>query len=76
MPKPVRSRVGEAVERELAAKIARTIKFEDIIEVRQRCPKCYKLTLTYDPETGKIFCTNCGFTQETKRVKAAQAEKE
>jgi len=29
--------------------------------VSQRCPKCHKLTLSFDPETNRIVCSACGY---------------
>ncbi len=34
---------------------------EKIPAIVKRCPKCHKLTLEYDPKTGRIHCTSCGF---------------
>ena len=36
---------------------------EDIPSVIKRCPKCNNLSLVYDPQTGKISCTKCGFEE-------------
>jgi hypothetical protein len=38
-------------------------KGEEIPAVIKRCPKCNNLSLTYDPATGKIYCTKCGFEE-------------
>jgi hypothetical protein len=38
-------------------------KGEDIPQVIKRCPKCNNLSLTYDPQTGKIKCMKCGFEE-------------
>ncbi|MEM3154384.1 MAG: hypothetical protein QW165_02325 [Candidatus Woesearchaeota archaeon] len=27
----------------------------------QRCPKCYKMTLSFDPETRRMICSACGY---------------
>jgi transcription initiation factor TFIIIB Brf1 subunit/transcription initiation factor TFIIB len=42
---------------------------EKIPAVIKRCPKCHKLTLEFDPETGRIYCTSCGFKEHIKVVK-------
>jgi len=34
---------------------------EKIPVVLKRCPKCFNLSLEYDPKTGRIYCTKCGF---------------
>ena len=34
---------------------------EKIPAVLKRCPKCYSLSLEYDPKTGRLYCTKCGF---------------
>jgi len=44
-------------------------KKEKIPAIVKRCPKCRKLTLEFDPETGKIYCTSCGFQEYIKTVK-------
>jgi ribosomal protein S27E len=36
---------------------------EKIPSVIKRCPKCNHLTLEYNPDTGEIRCTNCGFKE-------------
>lgn len=38
-----------------------TEKIEKIPVVLKRCPKCFNLSLEYDPKTGRIYCTKCGF---------------
>ena len=38
-------------------------KKEKIPAIVKRCPKCHKLTLEYDPKTGRIYCTSCGFEE-------------
>jgi ribosomal protein S27E len=44
-------------------------KKEKIPAVIRRCPKCHKLTLEFDPETGKIKCTSCGFEVFIPQIK-------
>lgn len=42
------------------------IKLPAIIK---RCPKCHNLTLEYDPKTGRIYCTKCGFEEHIPLIK-------
>ena len=39
------------------------IDFEKIPAVIRRCPVCHALSLEYDPKTGRIYCTKCGFEE-------------
>ena len=32
----------------------------------RRCPKCHKMTLVYDVENHRIYCTSCGFERRLK----------
>jgi ribosomal protein S27E len=41
-------------------------KGEEIPKVIKRCPKCNNLSLTYDPQTGNISCSKCGFQEYVK----------
>jgi ribosomal protein S27AE len=41
-------------------------KGEDIPKIIKRCPQCNNLSLTYDPKTGKISCSKCGYEQDLK----------
>jgi len=34
---------------------------KEVITPAQRCPKCKKLTLTFDPENNRITCSSCGY---------------
>ena len=34
---------------------------EKIPAVIKRCPKCYSLSLEFDPKTGCVRCSKCGF---------------
>ncbi len=38
-------------------------RIEKIPAIIKRCPKCSHLTLEYDPKTGRIRCSNCGFEE-------------
>lgn len=40
-----------------------------------RCPRCGKDTLTYDENTGKIHCSNCGYEQIIARTTSAKSAK-
>ena len=31
--------------------------------VTKRCPQCHTLSLEFDPKTGRIYCTKCGFEE-------------
>ena len=42
---------------------------EKIPAIVKRCPKCHNLSLEYDPKTGRIYCTKCGFEENIKQVK-------
>ena len=35
----------------------------------QRCPKCKNLSLEYNPETGLLKCTKCGFEEHLPQIK-------
>lgn|GEM_PF-3170984 len=41
---------------------------EQIPQIIKRCPKCQNLSLTYDPETGKIRCSKCGFEESLPKI--------
>jgi len=47
----------------------KTSEKEKIPAVVKRCPKCFSLTLEYDPETGRIYCTKCGFEEYITKMK-------
>ncbi|MCX6708836.1 MAG: hypothetical protein NTW67_04300 [Candidatus Woesearchaeota archaeon] len=32
----------------------------------QRCPRCLKMTLSFDPETKRVFCSACGYEQRMR----------
>ena len=51
----------EEVKKEIQNKIERG---ERVISVAKKCPKCFNLSLEYNPNTGRIFCTKCGFYQD------------
>lgn len=41
----------------------------ELLSPVKRCPKCYRLTLEYDPKQHRIFCTNCGFEKSLPKMK-------
>lgn len=32
----------------------------------QRCPKCHKLTCTFDVENSRVVCNACGFEERLR----------
>lgn len=36
--------------------------------VAKRCPKCYTLSLRYDSQSGRLFCTKCDFESNVKKT--------
>lgn len=60
--KDIESKIKKYTKEEISKK-------EKIPAIVKRCPKCKKLTLEFDPETGKIHCTSCGFEEHIKMVK-------
>jgi ribosomal protein S27E len=46
--------------------VGKLMPTERIPGVIKRCPKCHRLTLVYDPEQKRIYCTSCGFTVTLK----------
>ncbi len=47
----------------------RKIKFEKMPQLVKRCPKCGNLALEFDTNSGRIYCTRCGFEEHVKQVK-------
>ena len=41
---------------------------EPIPQIIKRCPKCNNLSLTYDPESGKIKWSKCGFEEALPKI--------
>lgn len=41
---------------------------ERVPALAQRCPKCHKLSLEYDPEKGSVRCKSCGFEVWIKKT--------
>ena len=37
----------------------------DMLSPVKKCPQCGMLSLKYNPSTGMIVCTRCGFSRET-----------
>lgn len=54
-------------KKDMEKKISKYSKDEQLKEkipaIMKRCPKCNNLTLEYDPKTGRIHCTSCGFEE-------------
>lgn len=42
---------------------------EKIPAIIKRCPKCLSLSLEFDPKTGRIYCTRCGFEEHISTIK-------
>jgi len=43
--------------------LKKEIEVEHVPALIKRCPKCNNLSLDFDPKTGKIKCTKCGFEE-------------
>jgi len=39
------------------------IDFEKVPVLVKRCPKCHSISLEFDAEKGRIYCTKCGFEE-------------
>jgi len=39
----------------------KNVGLDKIPAIVKRCPKCNSLSLEFDKETGRVFCTKCGF---------------
>jgi len=54
-------------KKEMENKLKKYTKEEELREkipaIIKRCPKCNNLTLEYNPKTGRIHCTSCGFEE-------------
>ena len=61
-------KVGEEWRKEIEEKI-KDVEPEKIPAIIKRCPKCHNLSLEFDPNTGIIKCTKCGFEQKLKVMK-------
>ncbi len=53
-----------ALKKEVKLKVKKELP--EIVQTARRCPKCHKMTLVYDPEHHRIYCTNCGFERRLK----------
>lgn len=42
---------------------------DKIPSIVARCPKCHHLTISYDIDSGKLKCTNCGFEESMPMIK-------
>ena len=56
------------VERKLAG-IPAEKQVEKIQAIVRRCPQCRQLGLEFDPNTGIIKCSRCGFEVKLKMIK-------
>ena len=65
--------IYEEWKKDVESKIKKFTKEEKIKEkipaIIKRCPKCHNLTLQFDPKTGRIYCTSCGFEEFISRIK-------
>ncbi|MBW2966649.1 hypothetical protein KY342_06110 [Candidatus Woesearchaeota archaeon] len=65
--------IYEEWKKDIESKIKKFTKDEKIKEkipaIIKRCPKCHNLTLQFDPKTGRIDCTSCGFEEFISRIK-------
>ena len=61
-------KVGEAWRKEIEEKL-KDVEPEKIPAIIRRCPQCKNLSLEFDPNTGIIKCTKCGFEQKLKVMK-------
>ena len=57
------------MERKLKSAMEKEIEVEKIPALIKRCPKCNNLSLEYDPKTGRIYCTKCGFEEHIPVMK-------
>ena len=56
-----------AWKKDISHKIAQlTIFREKIPTVLKRCPKCKNLTLEFDSDKGRLYCTRCGFEEHVR----------
>lgn len=46
------------------------LETERIPSVIKRCPACHRLSLEYDPNTGRISCSRCGFSENLPIIKS------
>ena len=56
-------------KKEMEKKLEHGFSKEKIPAIIRRCPKCHNLSLEYDIEKGRIFCTRCGFEEHIPKVK-------
>ena len=65
--------VFEEWKKGMEKKLKKYTKEEEIKEkipaIIKRCPKCNNLSLEYDPKTGRIYCTKCGFEEHIPMTK-------
>ncbi len=56
-------------KKDIEEKLKMGFEKEKIPAVIKRCPKCKRLTLEYDAEKGRIYCTSCGFEERIPIIK-------
>ena len=61
--------IYEKWKKEMEEKLEKGFDKEKIPAVVKRCPKCLDLSLEFDPKTGRIFCTKCGFEENIPMTK-------
>jgi len=65
--------IYEEWKRDVEKKLKKYSREEDIKEkipaIIKRCPQCKNLSLEYDPKTGKIYCTKCGFSENIPMIR-------
>lgn len=61
--------VYEEWKKEMEKSIEQGFSKEKIPAVIRRCPKCNNLSLEYDIEKGRIFCSRCGFKENIPQMK-------
>jgi len=62
--------VFEEWKKEMEEKLKKFIEKKelDIPPEKQRCPKCMKRTVEFNPETGCFKCTSCDFEYCMRKV--------
>ena len=61
--------IYEDWKKEVNEKLGKAFDKEKIPAVIKRCLKCLNLSLEFDPRTGRVHCTKCGFEEHIKTVK-------
>ena len=64
LPEP---EVYAAWKTDISNKLKKIVIFrEKMPTVLKRCPKCHMLSLDFEPDSGRLFCTRCGFEEHLK----------